>query len=775
MKSDIQDMTKCIIHFGTHKTGSTSIQKTLYRQSNESFYYVNMGISNASKPISVAFMSHPETFRMNKIKDNDVVSSKIAQEKFLRTLDEQLNIASGRTAIISGEAISMLQEKEIAAMRLFIEKYYSNILTIGYVRTPKSFIESAFQQRSKASLARFNISALYPCYKFRFEKFLNVFGPEAVHMIPFQTDKLVSGCVVRDFCSRFGIDIDPASVTRDNDGLALSAVKLLYTYGKFGEPHGNRLMAMKQSNEMASFLRELKGPKLRFHSELIAPVLEKNAEDIAWIEEQLGDSLSEDLEKYDDCSIRSETDLLTIEDETTRWLAEQLGDEYKKKWNESMSSGEIAEWMHALRLKLMPDRLNLSRKNNNSVEYGGAISVAPNIKFNEKSIEGRKISEFSKVEKINFLQQEDEIKILSSKSDVSGIPLNDLNVSSYVLSLKNAFLIPKDFIKSSEYEGSSWPKKIKSRPGMNLLLDSDFKITPDSFFRYKSLPDKFSCMPTGVWSVNIPKNFHRISEPCIYGEMLFGHFGHALTEVPARLWAFQLDELKKFKIAFFPSDNLKKVDFREWPEWLHDFLRSLDIDIESQILLISEPTVFDNLLVPSKISPIGLNNGAEYDQVMARSSDFLVKLAKSTNSTSSKIFLSRSRLKTGRRSLPQVVAQSLERIFIRHGFDIIHPQELPLPEQVRLIRNATYIAGVTGSQMHLGAFCTGLDQKFLKITPSFFQRNIDKIIHKFKNTEYSEIVIDQELSDAYSASASPWSIPDADLIRIDKFLDNWVD
>ena len=70
------------------------------------------------------------------------------------------------------------------------------------------------------------------------------------------------------------------------------------------------------------------------------------------MQEKLGRPLAEDLEKDDTTAINREEDLLEFAPEATYWLAEQLGDDYVKSWNNRMTPEQVAEWMHLLRHKL---------------------------------------------------------------------------------------------------------------------------------------------------------------------------------------------------------------------------------------------------------------------------------------------------------------------------------------------------------------------------------------------------------------------------------------
>jgi capsular polysaccharide biosynthesis protein len=67
------------------------------------------------------------------------------------------------------------------------------------------------------------------------------------------------------------------------------------------------------------------------------------------------------------------------------------------------------------------------------------------------------------------------------------------------------------------------------------------------------------------------------------------------------------------------------------------------------------------------------------------------------------VYLSRSHLNPRRKRLAKNET-AVEAFLVKHGFTVIHPQELPIPDQVAIMRNAEAIAGCDGSGLHMSAF-----------------------------------------------------------------------
>lgn len=343
-----------IIHFGMHKTGTSSIQESLFRGlSDPRYYYVNFGMPNASNGISMCFRTDLE--RYGPLRKTGVRERKLAllRENAIRRLGSELEESGGRIAVVSGEHIGKLSEAELRAMQEFLKaRGRDSLLPIAYVRRPKEYMESAFQQRVRNGLGALAAERLYPEYRERFTKFDAVFGKDNVQLAVFDPGRFSDGCVVRDLCRRTGIDFRAADVIRVNEAISLPALSLLYTYRKLGPGFGTGPRVLLENRLLINELRTLAGPKVRFHSSFVAPVIQARRGETEWMETRLGGSLQEDLGAQDDSAIRSEEDLLRYSPEALEWLAGKLGPEWARRWHPAPSPSEVAEWVHALRLKL---------------------------------------------------------------------------------------------------------------------------------------------------------------------------------------------------------------------------------------------------------------------------------------------------------------------------------------------------------------------------------------------------------------------------------------
>jgi hypothetical protein len=343
-----------VVHFGMHKTGTSSIQESLFRRlADKRFYYVNFGIPNASNGVTMCFRTDLE--RYGPLRKTGVTAAKLASRRAEaeRRLSSEIEESAGRTAVISGEHIGKLSDAELRDMRRFLaERGRHALLPIAYVRRPKEYMESAFQQRVRGGLGRLNAERLFPEYRQRFAKFDTVFGRENVRLSVFEPGRFPGGCVVRDFCARVGIEFRAEEVIRVNEALSLPALSLLFAYHRFGPGFGVGPRVLQENRLLVERLRALPGPKPRLHSALVAPVIERRRDEIEWMEARLEASLGEELAAHDEGAVRSESDLLKFSAESLHWLAQQLGPEHVRRCDPAMSPEAVAAWVHLLRLRL---------------------------------------------------------------------------------------------------------------------------------------------------------------------------------------------------------------------------------------------------------------------------------------------------------------------------------------------------------------------------------------------------------------------------------------
>ena len=144
-------MSEVILHVGTHKTGSTSIQKTL----NE--YSVSLEESGIISPKNSryldfyrAFTDHPESFH-HYYRNWD---NKAKSDKCRNVIKKTLTKGKDATYIFSSEDISLLSEDALSRLNDFLldDCGCSKVRVICYMRNPLDYLNSSIQEFVKQGL-----------------------------------------------------------------------------------------------------------------------------------------------------------------------------------------------------------------------------------------------------------------------------------------------------------------------------------------------------------------------------------------------------------------------------------------------------------------------------------------------------------------------------------------------------------------------------------------------------------------------------------------------
>lgn len=227
--------------------------------------------------------------------------------------------------------------------------------------------------------------------------------------------------------------------------------------------------------------------------------------------------------------------------------------------------------------------------------------------------------------------------------------------------------------------------------------------------------------------VRTPPKARRLEGHWLYGGHWTGHFGHFFLEVLTTLWAEHppVDGLV-FHRSFRGSPPMRNRDHLSTPPlttWQQDLLRLAGYDGVPVRVVRHRPIVLDRLTVASR--PVLLKAWAapEAVEVWRRISSQV-----GTSSQSRKVFLSRSSFNTkgasSRASSPDPEwDRFLDATFDSHGFTVIHPETLPIEEQIAVVRGAEVLAGSAGSALHLSAFAGDHRLKVLEVGDN---RSVDR-------------------------------------------------
>lgn len=211
--------------------------------------------------------------------------------------------------------------------------------------------------------------------------------------------------------------------------------------------------------------------------------------------------------------------------------------------------------------------------------------------------------------------------------------------------------------------------------------------------------------------VRVPANPRRLEGSWIYAGHWTNHFGHFFVETLTNLWP----ELAATGLSGIvahrsyrggvgkPGQGAGMVQphLTGWHEGLLELAGYGRLDVR---VVRSRPLAIERLLVPER--PVVLKSWVRPEgvQLWRRAARAV------TPGADGKVFLSRTLFHQSNSGDGQRVRvaphhdRELDRTFAEAGFRVVHPETLPLRDQIATVRGASVLAGSQGSALHLAAF-----------------------------------------------------------------------
>jgi capsular polysaccharide biosynthesis protein len=227
------------------------------------------------------------------------------------------------------------------------------------------------------------------------------------------------------------------------------------------------------------------------------------------------------------------------------------------------------------------------------------------------------------------------------------------------------------------------------------------------------------------------------------------HFGHFLVDVMSMTWAYQVAERHGFR-------PLKVLINAKVAPFMITLLETMGIS-RAAMVPVHRPVRCEQLLVATK-SFLTL----EYTSPTAIATWQQMRDALDSGRGPELIYFSRSQ----NRNRPLTNEAAVEDVFASRGFRIIHPERLPIREQVSLWANARLVAGTSGSNMFGLAFQRRLQRSLLINSPNLMQGS-ELMLQAGYGSETSLYIGRVEGTDPHA----PWSVEIADLRRA---VDRWM-
>ena len=278
-------MREVILHVGMHKTGTTSIQDSLYNIDSNGFRTLGFAEKNHSFPMYTIFSEKRLNYHIWKNRgwnDNQIVEKKVEYEKIL---EEEIRDESVDCFLLSGEAMSNLTESEQINLCEFFKERNLKVRVIYVVRDPISFAASSNQQYAKGGAKA--LTKINPRYKKRISGFIK--GCDHDNVSIFKYELLAKKGLIKAFSEIIGFTLDEKP--RRNESVTSEALALIYalnnikTSTRGSEINFNARRATIRA--ISSFFSKSNGFK-KLTLTKFDLVDEAVAEDLVWLEKNFG-------------------------------------------------------------------------------------------------------------------------------------------------------------------------------------------------------------------------------------------------------------------------------------------------------------------------------------------------------------------------------------------------------------------------------------------------------------------------------------------------------
>ncbi len=309
---------------------------------------------------------------------------------------------------------------------------------------------------------------------------------------------------------------------------------------------------------------------------------------------------------------------------------------------------------------------------------------------------------------------------------------------------------------------TSFYNKSYRKKGNQSVVNIKKSLVIPPYYREKRVPDCGVFDENKKFVISSSQHYENVNIPCpkaekherckvIFGGTLHDHYGHFLIQSTARLWYWLLH--KEMKICFCPtSDNI--------PVFAKDFFKLLGVP-EEKILFISNPTSFDEVIVPElsfMSNPIGPKDSFFTDNFILPFQEIIKNI---TPSSYEKVFLS-LKFWPSAKSLGE---DDLEEVFNKNGFHSVEMEKLSLEEQISIIKGAKILAGINGTVMH-NVLWGGEGKKLI-------------LLHRNEEADYQCLINEAVNADCYlvRAHANPLPVPHTPgpfIIGITKYVQEFM-
>lgn len=225
---------KLILHIGSPKTGTTTLQKCLHDntgllEKNGILYPRLEGVINHNE-LSLFFRNSPPTRQYMQNERSTIAEYQARAKKILNQIKKKSDYHKPNTVILSAEYFFFPLESASANDLVgSIKSLFQEIKVVAYVRDPVDYYVSTCLQVLKAS--QFIPQPYTPQYRKILQSYTENFD---LDVIKFDTKSLYHGDIVKDFIFRY-IDVNARefSFSKRNESISGESMSLISEYRDF--------------------------------------------------------------------------------------------------------------------------------------------------------------------------------------------------------------------------------------------------------------------------------------------------------------------------------------------------------------------------------------------------------------------------------------------------------------------------------------------------------------------------------------------------------------
>ena len=290
--------TTFYIHIGIHKTGSTSIQQTLFKNREELLARgINyLSIDRNHGPVLISLMSEvPHADPRNIRRYLDTAEKAASYNATNRQIVTEL-LAENRSPkmVISGEGFSTIPAEDARRLKEMLDPYAAAYRIIVYVRDPYDYANSAALQSLKtgSTIVRAQKRPPLPKHRQKIEKYIEVFGRENVDIRIFDPARFAGGSLISDFAAALGESAqlaDSLQIVRANPSMSHEAAMILSEANKAFPPRVGGFANRARAFGFHLVVTGIKGEKFSVDPDAYLKLEAEVAADLAWLHGVVGE------------------------------------------------------------------------------------------------------------------------------------------------------------------------------------------------------------------------------------------------------------------------------------------------------------------------------------------------------------------------------------------------------------------------------------------------------------------------------------------------------